>query len=46
LQFNSDLSLANWTNLGSPITAAGTNHTATDSVTNGPRRFYRVVRLP
>jgi hypothetical protein len=46
LQYNSDLSSTNWSNLGSAVTAAGTALSATDSVTNGPRRFYRVVLLP
>jgi hypothetical protein len=46
LQHNSDLSSTNWSNLGSAVTAAGTALSATDSVTNGPRRFYRVVLLP
>jgi len=45
LQYNSDLSSSNWTNLGSPVTAAGATLSATDSVTNGPRRFYRAVAL-
>jgi hypothetical protein len=46
LQYNSDLSSTNWSNLGGAVTAAGTALSATDSVTNGPRRFYRVVLLP
>jgi uncharacterized repeat protein (TIGR03803 family) len=46
LQFNSDLSSTNWTNLGGAGTAAGAMLSATDSVTNGPRRFYRVVLSP
>ena len=45
LQYNSDSSSTNWSNLGSAVTAAGTALSATDSVTNGPRRFYRVVLL-
>ena len=45
-QFSSDLNLSNWTNLGGALTAAGATLSATDSVTNGPRRFYRVVLLP
>ena len=45
-QFSSDLGSSNWTSLGSPVTAAGTTLGATDSVTNGPRRFYRVVLSP
>jgi hypothetical protein len=43
LQYNSDLSSSNWTNLGIPFTATGANLSTTDSVTNGPQRFYRLV---
>jgi uncharacterized repeat protein (TIGR03803 family) len=46
LQYNSDLSSSNWINLGSAVTAAGATLSATDSVTNGPRWFYRVVLSP
>jgi uncharacterized repeat protein (TIGR03803 family) len=46
LQYNSDLSSSNWTNLGSAVTAAGATLSATDSITNAPRRFYRLVLLP
>ena len=46
LQYNSDLSSNNWTNLGNAVTAAGATLSATDSVTTGPRRFYRVVLSP
>ena len=46
LQCNSDLSSANWTNLGSAATATGATLSTTDSITNGPQRFYRVVLLP
>jgi uncharacterized repeat protein (TIGR03803 family) len=45
-QFSSDLSSGNWTSLGSAVTAAGATLSAMDSVTNGPRRFYRVVLSP
>jgi uncharacterized repeat protein (TIGR03803 family) len=45
-QFSSDLSSSNWANLGNAVTAAGATLGATDSVTNGPRRFYRVVLSP
>jgi hypothetical protein len=40
------LSSTNWTNLGSPATAAGATLSATDSVTNAPQRFYRLVVSP
>jgi uncharacterized repeat protein (TIGR03803 family) len=46
LQFNSDLSSGNWTNLGGPATAIAATLSSTDTVTNGPQRFYRVVLLP
>jgi uncharacterized repeat protein (TIGR03803 family) len=46
LQYNSDLTSSNWTNLGSVITAAGATLITTDSVTNASRRFYRVVLWP
>jgi uncharacterized repeat protein (TIGR03803 family) len=45
-QFNSDLTSTNWSHLGGVLTAAGTTLSATDSVTNGPHRFYRVVLSP
>jgi hypothetical protein len=45
LQYNSGLGSGNWNNLGSAVTAAGATLSATDSVTNGPQRFYRVVLL-
>jgi uncharacterized repeat protein (TIGR03803 family) len=46
LQYNSDLSSSNWTGLGGAVAAAGATLSATGSVTNGPRRFYRVVLFP
>jgi hypothetical protein len=46
LQCNSDLSSSNWINLGSPIPATGATLSTTDSVTNGPQRFYRLVLSP
>jgi uncharacterized repeat protein (TIGR03803 family) len=46
LQYSSDLSSSNWINLRSPVTAAGATLSATDSLTNGPQRFYRLMLLP
>ena len=46
LQCNSDLNSTNWTNLGGPVTASGAALTASDSVTNAPQRFYRLVLAP
>jgi uncharacterized repeat protein (TIGR03803 family) len=46
LQCSSDLSSSNWANLGSPATAAATTLSASDYLTNGPQRFYRLVLSP
>jgi uncharacterized repeat protein (TIGR03803 family) len=46
LQYNSDLSSSNWSNLGSAVTATGATLSTTDSLTNGPQRFYRLALLP
>ena len=43
---NSDVSSSNWTNLRGPVTATGATLITTDSVTNDPRRFYRLVLSP
>ena len=43
VQFKTDLAAA-WTNLGSPLTAAGLSLSATDSGAGGAH-FYRVLRL-
>jgi hypothetical protein len=46
LQYTSDLSSGNWINLSSPATATGATLSTTDSVTNAPQRFYRLVFSP
>jgi uncharacterized repeat protein (TIGR03803 family) len=46
LQYSSDLSSTNWTNLGSAVAATGATLSALDSLTNGPRRFYRLALFP
>jgi uncharacterized repeat protein (TIGR03803 family) len=46
LQSNSELTSSNWANVGAAATAGGATLSATDSVANGPRRFYRLVLLP
>jgi uncharacterized repeat protein (TIGR03803 family) len=46
LQFISSLGSTNWSNLGDALIASGATLTATDSITNGPHRFYRVALLP
>ncbi len=46
LQYVSDLSLGNWTDLGSPFAATGaTVTTTTGPITTAPQRFYRLVLL-
>jgi uncharacterized repeat protein (TIGR03803 family) len=46
LQCNSALRSTNWMNLGNVTTATGTTLGATDPLTNGISRFYRVALLP
>ena len=46
LQFKSTLGSANWTNLGSSITATGATYTTSDPIVGNSQRFYRVVLLP
>jgi uncharacterized repeat protein (TIGR03803 family) len=46
LQYSSDLNSGNWTNLDNPVTATGATLDTTDSVTNAPQRFYRLVLSP
>ena len=46
IEFTTDLISGTWSNLGSVLTTTGATLSATDSVTNGPVRFYRVVLLP
>jgi len=46
LQYNSDLSSSNWSNLGSTFTGTGATLNSTDFLTNGPQRFYRLVLSP
>jgi hypothetical protein len=46
LQYNSDLSSSNWTNLDSPVTAAEATLNATNSTTTSPQRFDRLRLLP
>jgi uncharacterized repeat protein (TIGR03803 family) len=46
LQYNADLTSTNWTNLGNPIPATASTLTATDTLTHGPQRFYRLVLAP
>jgi uncharacterized repeat protein (TIGR03803 family) len=46
LQFNSDLSSTNWTNLGTSTLATNGTMSASDAVGTDLQRFYRVVLLP
>jgi uncharacterized repeat protein (TIGR03803 family) len=46
VQYSSDLSSTNWTNLGSALTAGGATLGAADPIGNSPRRFYRLLLLP
>jgi len=46
VQFNTDLTQTNWTNLGTRQTATNTTMVAFDSVATDPQRFYRVQLLP
>jgi hypothetical protein len=46
LQCNSDLSSSNWISLGGLFTFAEATLSTTDSVTNAPQRFYRLVLSP
>jgi uncharacterized repeat protein (TIGR03803 family) len=43
LQYVSDLSSTNWTNLGNPILAPNAVMTTSDVIGSGSQRFYRVV---
>jgi hypothetical protein len=42
IQYETNLTLANWTSLGSPVTATNSTVTATNLTVTGPQRFYRV----
>jgi uncharacterized repeat protein (TIGR03803 family) len=46
LQYSADLNSGNWSNLTTVVTATGATLSATDSVTNAPHRFYRVMLSP
>ena len=46
VQYNSDLSSSNWTNLTNAVIAAGATLRVTDSATNALSRFYRLVLSP
>jgi hypothetical protein len=46
LQYTTNLSAANWINLGSPVTAGNGVITASDNQPTDPQRFYRVVLAP
>jgi hypothetical protein len=46
LQYVSDLTSTNWTDLAPDITATNSTSSAVDSPGNAPRRFYRVYVVP
>jgi hypothetical protein len=46
VQFNTDLTQTNWTNLGTAFTATNTTAFASDTLGADPQRFYRIVLLP
>ena len=45
VQYTDTLSPLDWTDLGAAITATNNIMTATDDLTSGSRRFYRVALL-
>lgn len=46
IQSKADLTRADWTNLGTRLTATNSTMTALDSTSAGVQRFYRVLLLP
>ncbi len=46
VQFRSDLTAGNWSNLPPDITATGSNASQTDSISSTAQRFYRVQIVP
>ena len=46
VQYKNNLGMANWTALVPNIVATGPTATATNSITNSPQRFYRVMLVP
>ena len=46
LQFTTNLTQPNWTDVGAPVVASDTVATAADAVGSDPQRFYRVALLP
>jgi len=46
VQYNTDLTSTNWTNLGDTITATNGTMSTSDALGSDQQRFYRVVLLP
>jgi hypothetical protein len=46
VQYNTNLTLTNWVDLGGPITALGSTTTTNDTTVANVERFYRVQLLP
>jgi uncharacterized repeat protein (TIGR03803 family) len=46
VQYKTNLSQANWSNLGSALVATNGTITTFDQITSGPQRSYRLIVLP
>ncbi len=46
VQWSSEAAPAQWQNWGDPVVGTGAAMSVFDSTRNGPRKFYRVVKLP
>jgi hypothetical protein len=46
VQYRTNLTQTNWINLGGALTATNSTASASDSISTGRQRFYRVVQLP
>jgi Immunoglobulin I-set domain/Immunoglobulin domain/Protein of unknown function (DUF642) len=46
MQYTTNLTSPIWCNLGSAVTAAGATLNTTDTITNDPQRFYRLLLSP
>jgi len=46
LQFKTNLTQTNWSNLGVPITETNSSLNASDPINANPQRYYRVKLLP
>ena len=46
IQYKTNLTSANWINLGSPTNATGGTMSASDVIGSGSKRFYRIALVP